>query len=267
MATLGVLYVVGGSINMISLFALIMALGIIVDDAIVVGEDALAHFQAGEPELQAAEGGARRMLGPVMSSSLTTIAAFAPLMLVGGIIGNILFEIPLVIICVIAASLVESFLILPGHLRHAFRGLRDVKPGRLRRALDGGFDRFKNGVFRPVATWAVRYPWVTVSAAVAALVLCGGLLAGGRIAFTFFPATEGTILTANVSFVAGTPRSEVADFLEHLEQTIDDAEAAMQADLITVVTVRSGATSSDDGRGSDTGDQFGSLTVELAPAG
>ncbi|MCB1744493.1 MAG: efflux RND transporter permease subunit, partial [Gammaproteobacteria bacterium] len=94
MACLGVLYLVGGTINMISLFALIMALGIIVDDAIVVGEDALAHFQQGDTPLQAAELGAQRMLAPVVSSSLTTIAAFLPLMLVGGIIGNILFDIP-----------------------------------------------------------------------------------------------------------------------------------------------------------------------------
>ena len=71
MATLAILYAAGDSINMISLFALIMALGIIVDDAIVVGEDALAHYQAGEPPLLAAEGGARRMLAPVMASSLT----------------------------------------------------------------------------------------------------------------------------------------------------------------------------------------------------
>ncbi|MFT5599005.1 MAG: multidrug efflux pump subunit AcrB, partial [Chitinophagales bacterium] len=120
MATLAVLYLVGGSINMISLFALIMALGIIVDDAIVVGEDAQAHYDNGEDPLKASEGGARRMLAPVLASSLTTIAAFLPLMLVGGRMGNIMIAIPIVIICVIIASLIESFLILPGHLRHAF---------------------------------------------------------------------------------------------------------------------------------------------------
>ena len=137
MATLGVLYVAGGSINMVSLFALIMAL-IIVDDAIVVGEDALTHYQPGEGSLAAADG-AHRMLAPVMSSSLTTVAAFLPLMLVGGIIGNILFAIPLVIVCVIAASLVESFLILPGHLRHTFDKASRI-PGRFRSFLDRQFE-------------------------------------------------------------------------------------------------------------------------------
>ena len=89
LAALGVLYLYGGSVNMISLFALIMTLGIIVDDAIVVGEDAVTHFERGEDPLSAAEGGARRMLAPVVSSSLTTIAAFMPLLLIGGIIGSI----------------------------------------------------------------------------------------------------------------------------------------------------------------------------------
>src|SRR3989338_2574717 len=98
MGTLAVLWLAGGSINMVSLFALIMALGIIVDDAIVVGEDALTHFTHGENPLRAAEGGARRMLMPVMSSSLTTIAAFLPLMLISGIMGAIMSAIPLVMV-------------------------------------------------------------------------------------------------------------------------------------------------------------------------
>ncbi|MCO4757821.1 MAG: efflux RND transporter permease subunit, partial [Oceanospirillaceae bacterium] len=100
LATLAVLYVIGGSINMISLFGLIMALGIIVDDAIVVGEDTLTHLKMGEPGLQASIGGAHRMLAPVMASSMTTIAAFLPLLLLEGRIGNILIDIPTIIICV-----------------------------------------------------------------------------------------------------------------------------------------------------------------------
>ncbi|HEY5700816.1 MAG TPA: efflux RND transporter permease subunit, partial [Gammaproteobacteria bacterium] len=196
MATLGVLYVVGGSINMVSLFALIMTLGIIVDDAIVVGENALAQYQSGVEPLIAAESGARRMFSPVMASSLTTVAAFMPLMLVSGIIGNILFDIPLVVICVIAASVVESFLVLPGHLRQSFQHIHKDRISKTRRRLDAAIDEFREGIFRSTVSWAVRNPFTMLASAVAMLMLSAGLFAGGRLVFNFFPATEGTVLTA-----------------------------------------------------------------------
>ena len=220
MATLGVLYLIGGSINMVSLFGLIMALGIIVDDAIVVGEDALAHYQAGEPPLEAAEGGARRMLAPVISSSLTTIAAFLPLMLVSGIIGNVLFDIPMVVVCVIIASLVESFLVLPGHLRHAFENLRKRPASMIRSRMDAAFARFRDGRFRSLVTTSVANPWITLSIAVALLLVSIGLFAGGRLAFHFLPTPEGKLVYASVSFVAGTPPGRTETFLEHARHAL-----------------------------------------------
>ena len=263
MATLGVLYAIGGSINMISLFAMIMTLGIIVDDAIVVGEDALAHYDAGEHPLQAAEGGARRMLAPVLSSSLTTVAAFLPLMLVSGIIGNILFDIPLVVMCVIAASLVESFLVLPGHLRGSFQRIHHAPPTRIRAFLDAGFNGFRDIVFRPVVTWTVANPATLISLALAALVLTFGLLAGGRLAFNFFPSPEGTMIHSNVSFVAGTPPERVARFLDHVEAKLDEAESSFGEPLVSTAVVRLGSAVSADERSVQVGDQYGSVRVEL----
>ena len=263
MATLGVLYLVGGSINMVSLFALIMALGIIVDDAIVVGEDALTHYQAGDSPLEAATGGAWRMLSPVLSSSLTTIAAFLPLMLVSGIIGNILFDIPLVVVCVIAASLVESFLVLPGHLRHSFTGLESRADGRLRARIDAGFVRFRENVFRPMAAWSVRNPSMTICTAVALFALAVGLVAGKRIAFNFFPTAEGKILYANVSFVAGTPPERVEAFMARLESSLLATEAHFGGNLVGLSAVHLGEIESPDGRRRERGDQLGQLVVEL----
>lgn len=117
--TIGVLYLLGETINMLSLFALIMMLGIIVDDAIVVAEHTETRFKNGEPPLMAAENGAGRMLTPVMAAALTTIASFAPILLMGGTIGAFMGVLPLVVIAVLIASLIECFLILPGHLAHA----------------------------------------------------------------------------------------------------------------------------------------------------
>jgi multidrug efflux pump subunit AcrB len=263
-ATLFILYLVGGSINMISLFALIMALGIIVDDAIVVGEDAMAHYQKGEDPLLAAEGGARRMLAPVIASSLTTIAAFLPLILVGGRIGNILGAIPIVIICVILASLVESFLVLPGHLRNAFVHTHKIKPNSLRARLDRGFEWFRDRVFRPVVVVAVRQRFATVAAAIATLLVAIGLLAGGRLGFVFFPTPEAQIINANVAFAAGTPRARVDAFLTHLEETLYQTERELdRGELINVVLAFHGSKSGSGAGGGATADQLGSLQIEL----
>ena len=267
MATLFVLWLTGGSINMISLFALIMALGIIVDDAIVVGEDALAHYQQGEAPLLAAEGGARRMLAPVIASSLTTIAAFLPLMLIGGIIGNILFAIPLVIVSVIIASLVEGFLVLPGHLRHSFSHMHKIGPDSLRAKLDRAFNRFRDNLFRPLVRLALRFKWVTICAAAGFLIVMAGLLAGGRLAFNFFPTPEAQMIHANATFVAGTPRYRVNRFLDHLEQTLFQTQRELgQGRLINVAVVHQGTKAGDDGgAGFARADQFGALKVELVP--
>ncbi|MEM7404855.1 MAG: efflux RND transporter permease subunit [Pseudomonadota bacterium] len=262
MATLGVLYVAGGSVNMISLFALIMALGIIVDDAIVVGEDALTHYQGGAGPLDAAEAGAQRMLAPVLSSSLTTIAAFLPLMLVGGIIGNILFAIPLVIICVILASLVESFLVLPGHLRHTFTHA-SATPGRLRQFLDNAFDRFKNRVFRPVVTLAVRNAGTTIALTVASLILTVGLLAGGRIQFNFFPTAESTILTANIGFVAGTRADDAKAYADQALVSLREVDEALGGDLVVTAVLRTGQMQAPEGTHTPRGDQYATILVEL----
>lgn len=118
-ATLAIMFATGQTINMMSLFALIMMLGIIVDDAIVVGEQTATREETGEPSTLAAERGARQMLVPVFAASLTTIAAFAPLFLMGGVMGQIIEVLPLVTISVLVASLVECFLVLPAHLAHS----------------------------------------------------------------------------------------------------------------------------------------------------
>ncbi len=266
MATLAIVYLAGGSLNMISLFALIMALGIIVDDAIVVGEDALTHYQTGEGSLEAAEGGARRMFAPVMSSSLTTIAAFIPLFVITGFVGNILGDIPFVIVCVIIASLVESFLVLPGHLRHSFKGLQHAKPGRFRQRWDAGFARFRDHWFRPLVTWAVNNRVAIIAIALAFVIVLVGLLRGGRMGFAFFPNVEGNVVIASVTFVAGTPPERVAAFAEEMETALYETHEEFGAELVRVAKVATGRGYFSNGRKAQTGEQFASVTVELIPS-
>ena len=266
LAALALMWLAGGSINMISLFALIMALGIIVDDAIVVGEDALTHYQKGEPPLQAAEGGARRMLAPVLSSSLTTIAAFVPLMAVSGVIGTILFAIPFVVICVILASLLESFLVLPGHLAHSFARAHHKPPSALRRRLDDAFDRFRERRFRPLVEKAVARPSVTLALALAALVMAAGLLAGGRLDFTFFPRVESSVIYASANFVSGTPPQRVEAYIQEVERALWETEEALGGGLVRMARVNHHMGIFSNTRAGRSGDQFASITVELVPS-
>ena len=261
MATLAVLYLSGGSINMISLFALIMALGIIVDDAIVVGEDAQAHYDQGEDPLKASEGGARRMLAPVLASSLTTIAAFLPLMLVGGRMGNIMIAIPIVIICVIIASLIESFLILPGHLRNAFSGKKRQSESKIRVKLTNGFDRFRDNLFRPLVHAAIEFRWTTIALAFGFLIFAVGLFVGGKTGWQFFPSPESTTVYANVRFVAGTSREVVDKFLFHTESELENTIESYNETVVETYYTSHARTS---GRGrAIKGERVGSVYVEL----
>lgn len=265
LATLALMYVLGGTLNMMSLFALIMALGIIVDDAIVVSEDADTHRHLGEGPAQAALGGARRMLWPVVASSLTTVAAFLPLMMVGGIIGNILGDIPFVMVAVIAASLLECFLILPAHLRGALAGAGALEHSALRARIDAGFARFRDGPFRRLVERALAWRGATVAFTFGLMVLAVGLIAGGRIGFVFFPTPEGQVIYANATFVAGTPRAHTEAFLGELERALFAAEEELGGGLVQTAVARLGGTISSGSGGSARGDQLAGIMVELVP--
>ena len=274
LAAMAVLWGIGGSINMISLFALIMALGVIVDDAIVVGEDADAHARMGEESIYASEGAAKRMVWPVLASSLTTVAAFMPLLVVGGVIGNILGDIPLVMICVLVASLLECFIVLPAHLRHAFiprkrsKSASASRPGpidRVRTGFEQRFDRFRNGRFRALSRYTLEHRGITLATALALAFLTAGLLAGGRLGFNFFPTPEPSILYANASFVAGTREETVDEFLTNLEQALIETEQALGGDLILHAMTSHGSTRGSAGS-SRTGDELGSMLIELTPS-
>ena len=265
MAALAAFYLAGGSINMISLFGLIMALGIIVDDAIVVGEEAMTRYEQGVRPRLASSGAAMQMLGPVFSSSLTTIAAFMPLLLVGGIIGAIMQAIPVVVMCVIIASLIECFLILPGHLTHSFRHMGAYKPGTTRQFLDRAFATFRERNFRPALTLAVSHRWTTMALAVALLIATIGWIQSGRMNFHFFPSAEADRIYANVAFVSGTPAHTVQSYLEEMELALYEVERQFKKDtgedILRLVLSRHGSL---EGEGTQrTGDHFGGVRAEL----
>ncbi len=267
MANLGVMMLTGQSINMVSLFALIMALGIIVDDAIVVGEHAAARRAAGMPPLQAAETGALRMLAPVSASSLTTVAAFLPLLVISDIMGQIIAAIPFVVVSVLIASLIECFLVLPGHMRSAL-ARQGVNESRFRRWFDGRFAWFRDGPFRAAIAACLRWRYLTVATSLSTLILSLGLVAGKRIDFHFFPSPEAQTIEANVLFAPGTPRERTAEMLAELDRALDATNRRFYEQGEAVVYMSLGKLGISQGREFYrlSGEHYGGMQVELTPS-
>ncbi len=226
-ATLGVMWASGQSINMVSMFGLIMMLGIIVDDAIVVGEHTAALEEGGMVRGRAAEQGAIRMFAPVTAATLTTAAAFLPIFFIGDRIGDIMRGIPLVVLAALFASLIECFLILPGHLRHGRPSANG--PGRIRRGFDAGFVWFRETIFRGIVATAYRWRYTSIAIMVAGLIVAVGALAGERVRFIFFPRLEPENALASIYFAPGVPREQQITAVATVEAALYEAEKRLLA--------------------------------------
>ncbi len=194
----------GVNINMVSLFALIIVLGIVVDDAVVVGENIVAEQEAGSTGAGAAIRGALGVRGPVTIGVFTTMAAFAPLLFVTGTFGQILGVVPIVVITVLTMSLIEVFFILPAHLSHG-RPWSGWPLNVFQAKVSAGVKRFRDDVLVPAMTVAVQRRYRTLLGGLALLVVAGWLLAAGEVRFIFFPSLESDRMRADLEFPVGTP--------------------------------------------------------------
>ncbi len=221
----------GVSINMISLFAFILALGILVDDAIVVGENVFEQRLLGKPYLQAAIDGTREVGLPVIFSVLTTVAAFLPLVFVDGMMGKFIKTIPLVVISLLLMSLIESLFVLPAHLamgtRRALGGGVLGSLDRIRQGFGRRLDRVIVGPYRRTLTLALAHRYTTLALGVAVLLLTVGIVRGGIIKFVFMPEVEGDVITASLQMPPGTTAEQTG----RVQQQIVDQALATVAEF------------------------------------
>ena len=270
LATFGVMLVSGQSINMISLFGLIMALGIVVDDAIVVGEH--SSYLKTKRRLNSSQApvvAATRMSMPVISAMLTTVAAFIPLFMVKGVIGEIIAAIPWVVCAVLVASLIECFLVLPAHLAHFDK--KKVEEGKFRLWFDKRFISFQEGIFKKFITLTFNYRYVTFMVAIGMFIVSVGMMSGGRVMFSFFPTPEADIIIANFKMHSGTTRSKTEEMLNKLEGGLikTSKEFSTSPDLVKFsMSTIGGKTSFSNGSGPNSkgSDLLGSMVVELKTA-
>jgi len=227
--TLAVMLILGVSINVLSLFGFILAVGIVVDDAIVVGENIYAEREKGTPAAEAAVKGARRISGPVIFAILTTVVAFSPLLVVPGTFGKILYSIPIVVVWVLLLSLLESLLILPHHLSHLppphqsakWRATKALE--RLQNRVDRGLRTFVDGPLHRAIRFSVDAPGVVVAAAVALIVLSVSLVPAGILRIEFFPGIEGENVVAAIEMPEGTPADRTLEVVERARVAARDA--------------------------------------------
>ena len=266
-------FMLGMSLNMVTLFALIVALGIVVDDAIVAGESIFHEQQKGKRNLRAALDGVAAVRAPVMIGVFTTIAAFAPLGFATGTLGQILQHIPVMVICILLVSLVEAFLILPAHLSASTRWSAGI-------VRDTGkyFSNFLEGVtyrvIEPLLRFCLYWRWAVLTLFMTFLIITYGMVKGGIVKFVFFPQIEGNTITAKLTMPIGTPfkvtRGHAQYMLEQAREVQQKLKQKHGRDFYRASALTIGSTSSDgspaQGSSTKTGNHLAQLQIQLIDA-
>ena len=265
----------GVTISMVSLFALIVVLGIVVDDAIVAGENIFSEQEAGEEGSQAALKGIMGVAAPVAVGVLTTVAAFAPLLFSTGALGQVMAPVPIIVIGVLVVSLFEAFFILPSHLARSNRWSRGGL-ARLQTWVSSRLLQFTQSILTPVVTICVRFKYATLAGSIALLIIMVGIMQGGYVRFVFFPQIEGDTLRASLTMPEGTPfevteaaTQKLVDALERLRSDVDVLIDDPTHSIFTTTAVTIGQSSSGGGgpRGggnASNGSHLGSVSAEIA---
>ncbi|MCX7558789.1 efflux RND transporter permease subunit [Sulfitobacter sp. F26204] len=273
-AAIALMYLGGITINMISLFGLIITLGIVVDDAIVVGEHTDHRFRTlGEPPLVAAENAARRMAMPVFAATMTTIIAFFGLVAVGGRFGDLIRDIPFTVIAVLGASLVECFLILPNHMAHAVSAAdREHWYDLPSRLVNRGFVWLRETLFRPFMAGVIKARYVVLAGVITVLASQVALFIKGDVQWRFFNAPERGSVTGNFMMSEGATRADTLAMMREMQRATEvlgaEYEKRYGANPLDYVIAQTGGNSGYGLAGSDTkgADLLGGISIELIDA-
>ncbi|MFQ5655555.1 MAG: efflux RND transporter permease subunit, partial [Planctomycetota bacterium] len=288
LGTLWLMPILGVSMNMISAFAFIVVLGIVVDDAIVVGENIYRRQQQGETGEAGAISGVKEVAVPVVFAVLTTVTAFSPLLFVPGTTGRIWRVIPMIVIPTLLFSLVESMLILPAHLRHQRRRreLSDMRgPRHFFRAVQTRFTRglafFTESIYQRLLGHCLRLRYLTVATFLAIFILTVGFALGGFVRFAFMPDVEADFVVALLTMPEGTPVEVTREAVgrleegaramrEEIEREAEDGEGGVVRHLLTSIGEQPFRVDQDLNAGragtSYNGAHLAEVTVELVPS-
>jgi multidrug efflux pump subunit AcrB len=274
-----------GTINMMTTFALILILGIVVDDAIVVGEAIYVQRKNGLPPLKAAVEGTWEVGMPVIAAVLTTVIAFIPLAFVDGVIGKIIFFLPVVVTGCLLMSLFECLTLLPAHLNHLpdpnisskkrhHRTKLGAIVGRMNEIQEWtarGMEKFVEKIYMPFLKKALEWRYISFATAIAILFITLGLILGGIIKYTMFPNDDGDNLTASVRFPNGTPQDVTQNAVDHLEEALRNVAAHSKTQsgeplIQHTITLVGQSLGGRMGGGGGSGPNVGSVQALLLPS-
>ena len=269
---LGAFWVLAGwgvSINQISLFAFIVTLGIVVDDAIIVGENAYEKRQRGMTRLQAAVAGAQEVSTPVIFAVLTTAVAFSPLFFVPGYVGKLFWMIPAVVIAVLTISLIESLLVLPAHLAHSRAGAQSgfwFTINWPQRFMSRGLEWFSHRIYKPAVSAACRQRYLTAAIGIAIVLGTFGWMFGGHIRFTFMPRAQIDVISARARLPLGSPVEDTEAVRDRLVVALEQALEELEVDGVihrgTLAMVGQGR---GHNRAANSGSHVTDVMVQLVP--
>lgn len=256
----------GVSLNLLSLFAFILVLGIVVDDAIVTGENIYTHMRRKKHAVQAAIDGAQEVAVPVTFGVLTTVAAFTPLLMIEGARGQVFAQIPLVVIPVLIFSIVESKLVLPSHMSHLNFHKPD-KPNlfaRIQHRIADGFEWFVEFRYQPVLAAALRNRYLVLSLFMGGAMIVFSLVSAGHVRFVFFPRVQAETARASLEMPVGTPFDVTAAHVERMSRAVEQLQAK-HVDPDTNESVIESILASTGSRSGSNGSHLGLVMFEIVP--
>lgn len=269
------------SVNMISLFAFVLVIGIVVDDAIIVGENIYSQFEKGKTGVQAAIDGVKGVATPVIFAVFTSIAAFWPLLRIEGFIGKIMAFIPIIVISTLAFSLLESLVILPSHLAHFTRKKKSIAQGwrgawgRFQEKFNRLFQKFVESAYRPSLEIGLKWRYITLAIFIAILLLTLGLVGGGWIKFVFLPRIDADNVIAELTMPLGTPVEVTTEAVKRLEESAlrlqddFDLDQPITRHVLASIGEQPSLNQSQGpyaGAGTFVGSNLGEVNVELIPS-
>lgn len=218
--------VLGVSLNLLSLFAFILVLGIVVDDAIVTGENIFTHMKRNPNRIEAAIEGTNEVAIPVTFGVLTTVAAFIPLLMIEGARGQIFAQIPLIVIPVLLFSIIESKFILPSHLSHLnFHSKK--KPNifaRMQHKIADGFEWCIHNIYRPALAACLSFRYATLACFVGVAMIVFAMVSAGHVSFIFFPRVQSETAVASLEMPEGTPFEVTQRHIQRITDVVSDLQ-------------------------------------------